>query len=271
MSDTTAADLFQAGQLDEAIQAATDAVKRNPTDSSTRGLLVQLLCFAGDLERADSQLNTIGVQKAEAMLGVALIRQLIRAEQARQQFYSEGRVPEFLAEPSPYLSLHLQASICIRDGNHAEAVDLLTQAEEQRPRVTGVCNGDAFDGMRDLDDFTSCFLETLTSNGKYYWVPIDRIERIEFHPPEKPVDLLWRRCRMIVRQGPDGEVFLPTLYAGTHSQTDNALRLGRATDWCNAEGEPVRGVGQRVLLFGDADRPIMELNEVEINEADVTD
>jgi type VI secretion system protein ImpE len=265
MSDTKAAELYQSGQLDEAIQAATEAVKRNPTDTSVRGLLVQLLCFAGELERADAQLNTIGVQQTEALLGVALIRQLIRAEQARQQFYSEGRLPEFLQDPPPHLKLHLEASIRVREGNLTEALSLVTQAEEQRPRVTGRCNGEAFEGLRDLDDLTSCFFETLTSNGKYYWVPFERIERVEFRKPEKPVDLLWRRCRMIVRQGPDGEVFLPSLYAGSASQSDNALRLGRATDWRDRDGEPVRGIGQRILLFGDTDRPILELSEVEIN------
>ena len=49
----------------------------------------------------------------------------------------------------------------------------------------------------------------LTSTGKYYWIPMERVEMIEFHDPARPRDLLWRRAHMVVRGGPDGEVFLP--------------------------------------------------------------
>ncbi|NOX52924.1 MAG: tetratricopeptide repeat protein [Planctomycetes bacterium] len=269
MSEPTAGELFESGQLDEAIQAALAVVKKAPTDTVARGLLAQLLCFAGDLERADTHLNAISTQKPEGILGVALVRQLIRAEQARQQFYAEGRLPEFLEEPPEHVRLHLQASICIRDGALAEAAELLAQAEEKRPKVSGVCDGEAFDDLRDLDDLTACFLETLTTTGKYYWIPFERVSVLEFHKPERPLDLLWRRCHMIVENGPDGEVFLPALYAGSHSQTDNALRLGRATEWYGEENQPVRGLGQRMLLFGDSDRPILELSRIEVNQPHV--
>jgi type VI secretion system protein ImpE len=71
---------------------------------------------------------------------------------------------------------------------------------------------------------------------------------------------------MVVRGGPDGEVFLPALYAGAHAEADDRLRLGRATDWRAAPGEPVRGVGQRTFLVGDEARAILELNELTIAE-----
>src|SRR5262249_5809527 len=156
-------------------------------------------------------------------------RQLLRAEQARQQFYTEGRLPEFLGEPTPVLKLHLQASIQIRDGQPQEANRLLQQAEEQRPRPAGGCNGQPFADVRDLDDLTAAFFEVYTSNGKYYWVPVEQVELVEFRKPARPRDLLWRRAHMIVRGGPDGEVFLPALYAGTSREADDKLRLGRAT------------------------------------------
>ena len=263
------AEHYEQGQLTEAIQAATEQVKGRPTDTSARGFLAQMLCFAGDLERADAQLETIGHQRTEAALGVALIRQLIRAEQARQQFYSDGRLPEFLEDPPPYLRLHLEAAISTREGNHAQAAELLAQAEQQRPKAGGVCDEQPFEDVRDIDDQTASFLETLTSNGKYYWIPFGRIESIEFHSPEKPLDLLWRRVSMIVRSGPDGEVFLPALYAGSHAEEDDQLRLGRATDWRDGEEAPVRGIGQRLLLVGDRDRPLLEINQLTINQSDV--
>lgn len=263
----TPQELYQAGNLDEAIAAAVEEVKQRPTNTAARGLLSQLLCFAGDLERADKQLETIGKQQVEAMVSVAMIRQLIRGETARRDFYTEGRVPELLDDPPPYLRKHLEASIQIREGNPAEAARTLAAAEEERPHVGGTCDGQAFDDVRDLDDLTAPFLEVLTSNGKYYWIPFDRIETMEFRKPERPLDLLWRGVHMIVRGGPDGEVFIPCLYHGSHAEQDDQLRLGRSTDWRGDEGLPIRGLGQRILLIGEEDRPILQLNEITFNES----
>jgi type VI secretion system protein ImpE len=70
---------------------------------------------------------------------------------------------------------------------------------------------------------------------------------------------------MVVRNGPDGEVFLPALYAGSHADADDQIRLGRATQWRGDAGAPIRGVGQRVFLIGNEDRPILELESLTIN------
>jgi type VI secretion system protein ImpE len=259
-----AGELFKAGRLAEAIAAATDEVKRHPTDSSKRGLLAELLCFAGQWERADLHLDALGQQDPQAMMGISMFRQLIRGEQARQQFFTEGRVPEFLDKPSPCLQLHLEASIRIREGNFGEAVTMLEQAEELRPKVHGVWNSERFDDLRDLDDLVAPVFEVVTSTGKYYWIPIERVELIECRAPARPRDLLWRQVHMVVTDGPDGEVFLPTLYAGAHAETDDLARLGRKTDWRGGEGSPVRGVGQRSFLVGQSDHTILEFKELTI-------
>ncbi len=258
---------YEAGQLTEAIAAANDAVKSHPTDVAKRTFLCELLCFAGELDRADTQFETIGRQRAEAALGVVMFRQLIRAEKSRQEFFADGRVPTFLGEPSPALKLALSASICIREGQLSAAQELLEEADEKRPRVSGTCDGETFDDLRDVDDLTAAFLEVLTSNGKYYWIPVERIDSISFPSPERPLDLLWRRATMDVRDGPNGEVFLPALYAGTHTEADDRVRLGRATDWRGEEGEPIRGIGQRIFLIGSRDRGILQLNEIKLDSS----
>lgn len=165
------------------------------------------------------------------------------------------------------LKLHLEASIRVREEAFGEAVELLAQAAAKCTPLQGLCDGQAFEGFRDLDDLTAAFFEVLTSNGKYYWIPLERVRLIEFRAPERPKDLLWRRVNMVVTDGPEGEVFIPVLYANTHKSGDNQLRLGRGTDWIDIEGQPVRGLGQRTFLIGDADRPIMQLKEIEFQEA----
>jgi type VI secretion system protein ImpE len=258
----THGELFQAGKLRDAIDAALAEVRKQPTNTDLRGQLCELLCFAGDLERADKQLDTIGQQDPKSQVGVSMLRQLVRAETARQQFFTEGRAPELLSDPSDAIKLHLQASICMREGAFDEAVSKLAEAEEKRVKVSGVCDGQKFDDFRDLDDLCACFLEVLTSNGKYYWIPIERVEQIEFHPPERPKDLLWRRVHMTVTDGPEGEVFIPTVYAATHQHGDEQLQLGRGTAWLEEEGQPVRGLGQRTFLIGDEDKPMMQIHEI---------
>ena len=258
----TPQELFKAGSLQEAITAATEEVKRHPADNSRRGFLCELLCFAGELQRADTLLDALGNQDPQAVLGVSLFRQVLRAEQARQDFYKEGRLPEFLDLPEPHLKLHLEASIQLREGKPQEAAALLDQAEELRPGVSGACDGAAFDDFRDIDDLTAGFFEVLTSTGKYYWIPVERVELIEFRAAERSRDLLWRRAHAVVRDGPDGEVFLPVLYGGSSAESDDRLRLGRMTDWRGGGGEPRRGIGQRMFVVGEEDRTIMELKEL---------
>jgi type VI secretion system protein ImpE len=258
-----ASEHYKAGRLQAAIDAAIEDVKKAPTNPAPRGLLAELLCYTGEWERADKQLDALGHQDPAVMVGVALVRQLIRAAQARDDFYASGRVPEFLDPPPPVVKMHLEASILLREGKNAEAAKLLDEAETQRPHVSGTCNGQPFADLRDTDDLTSCIFEVLTSTGKYYWIPMERVETIEFRAPARPRDLLWRPARMVVRDGPDGEVYLPTLYAGAHAEKDDQFRLGRATDW--REGPPVRGVGQRTFLVGDAGMAILEMQTLAIN------
>lgn len=259
----TAGELFKAGKLVAALNAALEAVKKRPTDTSARGFLAELLCFTGDFERADKQLDTILQQEPDLAVGLAMLRQVLRAEIARQQFYGEGRVPELVAEASPAVRLQLEASIAIREGRLGEAAEILDRAEEARVHPHGTCDGRPFDDFRDLDDPTAGVLEVLGGNGNYYWVPLDSVERIEFRAPERARDLIWRRALVTVHDGPDGEVYLPVLYPGTHKAEKEDLQLGRSTDWTGGDGVPVRGVGQRMFLVGEEAQAIMQLGCIE--------
>lgn len=259
-------DLYTAGQLSEAIDAMSAEVKSKPTDQARRGFLAELLCIAGDLERADKQLDVLSNQDPQAAAGLGLFRQLVRAEQARQQFYSEGRVPEFLIPPDDQLRVYLEASVLLRDNQPGQAAERLHEAEEKRAPLAGVCNGEPFEDMRDLDDLTACIFEILTNNGKYFWVPMHSVLSVEFQPPEHPRDVLWRQAHLSVKDGPDGEVFFPAIYAETGDTPSDQARLGRSTDWIGGDGAPVRGQGQRTFLIGSADRTIMELETLEITQ-----
>src|SRR5207245_7805029 len=130
------------------------------------------------------------------------------------------------------------------------------------PIVSGTCDGQPFDGLRDLDDLIAPFFEVLTGTGKYYWIPLQRVESVEFQAPARPRDLLWRSGHLILRDGPESEVFFPVLYAGSAAHHDDQVRLGRTTEWRGEAGIPIRGFGQRMFLVGDQDRTILELRSL---------
>jgi type VI secretion system protein ImpE len=259
-------ELYQEGKLDEAIEALGAAVKSRPTDVNARGFLAELLCFAGNHARVDVLLDQMqGLDNALAV-PLALFRQLLRADLARQQFYEEGRLPEFIGKPEDWVKLSLEASIALREGKADDAAKLLVSAEEQRPRIPGTRDGKPFDDIRDLDDLLGGIVEVYTTNGKFYWIPLDRVIEAEFRPSQRPRDLLWRHAHMIVKDGPEGDVYLPALYYGSAKSADQALRLGRGTDWVG-EG-PVRGVGQRCFLIGEEDVPILEITSLSCGTAE---
>ncbi len=260
---------FEAGRLGEAITAMNGEVKGHPADADRRGFLGELLCLAGNLDRADLQFDTIAQQEPRLAVGVSLIRQLIRGEQARRQFFVEGRLPELLGPPPEHLRLHIEASVLLREGAVAKALALLTKAEQIRPRLAGQSGEEAFDDFRDLDDLTAGFFEVLTSTGKYYVIPAERVISIEFRPIERPRDLLWRRAQMVVQDGPDGEVFLPATYPPPAAEfaavLDDAARLGRKTEWVGGDDQPVRGVGQRCFLLGEESFGILQLERLDFS------
>ena len=258
----TPAELFRSGALDEAVSAAIGDVKSKPTDIARRVFLSELMCFTGDIERADIQLATALTQQPDLMF-VLQFRQLIRAEKARQEFYTAGRIPEFLFEPTACVKQQLEASILIRENKHSEARALLDAAANDTPEFAGTSGGKEFRGLRDLDDLLIGVLEVLTSNGNYYWVSFDSIATVEFRKPERTRDLIWRSAHVTIPDGPDGEVYIPALYFGSHLEEDDNLRLGRSTDWRAAHDGPVRGLGQRILLVGEQEEPVLELSQIE--------
>jgi type VI secretion system protein ImpE len=260
-TDQTASTLFRAGKLDDAIGAAQAALRKAPTDLNARVLLGELLAFSGNLERADVVLDAASAIDPSTALVVAEFRQLIRADMARRQLFRDGRVPEFLSDPTDTQRLQLAALVALRAGDLAEAAKQAEAAEAVRPRTPGHHGDAAFDDWRDADDLLAGSFEVLTTTGKYFWIPTERVVTLEFHAPKRPRDLLWRRASMSVDQGPDGDVYLPVVYATDETMTD-AQRLGRETDWREAEGAPVRGIGQRLFMVGEEAVGIMDLGNI---------
>ncbi|MBM4010413.1 MAG: tetratricopeptide repeat protein [Planctomycetes bacterium] len=264
---TTAGELLTAGNLDEAIQAATAEVKAKPKELEARWLLAELLILAGQHDRADAQFDALIAVEPRAAVSAIPIRHLLRAEAARRQFFDEGRVPELLDGADQQVRDRLEAFVLLRAGKATEAGRLVERAEKARPALSGRCmlgkeSERGFADFRDLDDITAEVFEVLTQTGKYYWIEMRRVELIEFTPPERPLDLIWRPARMVVKDAFDAQVHLPAVY-GTLTGVDAASRLGRRTDWLGEEGEAIVGVGRRSFVIdGEEEVDMMTLGSI---------
>ena len=143
---------------------------------------------------------------------------------------------------------------------------MLDEAEATPAPSAGHLRRPPFEDFRDIDDLTASFFEVLTSTGKYYWIPMERVEMIEFHAPERPRDLLWRRAHMVVRGGPDGEVFLPALYAGSHADPDDAYPAGPDDRLARRRGAPGPRLRPTPVSRGRRSPRILELKEITVTD-----
>jgi type VI secretion system protein ImpE len=258
-----AGELFKAGKLSEAIDAQLKEVKAKPADHGQRLFLFELLAFAGDLDRAQRQIEAINYNQMELDAAVLAYRRLLDSERARRRLFSESLVPRFFGDQPEHVHLRLEAVNRLRENRPAEAAELLTKAASVTPEAKGQINGKPFSSLRDCDDLFSGVLEVMAQGG-YYWVPLEQIDAISINAPKTPRDLLWLNARLEMTESA-GNVHLPTLYAGSHEHADDQVKLGRMTDWKSSENAPTLGVGVKTYLADDDAVTILEWRQLEIN------
>ena len=252
--------LFKAAELRAAIDAQVSEVKANPADQTRRLFLFELLAFAGELERARAQITAIRHDEPELSLAVLAYRNLIDSEAAQRRCFADGIPPEILGEATGSIRLRIEAIALIRSGRPAEAAALLERAASAAPPRRGTLNGRPFASLRDADDLLGGVLEVM-AQGKYFWVGLEQVVALAMKPPRHPRDLLYIPARLDLASE-SGEVFLPALYAGSHLHPNDAIKLGRATDWTTSGGGPTLGVGSRMFLVDDDPVSLLEWREM---------
>ncbi len=223
--------LYRAGQLKPAIDALGDELKKQPLDTRRRTFLFELLCFAGNYDRASKQLDVLSDSSAESAAGAMLYRSALHAERTRQEMFAEDKLP--------LATLH--------------------------PSSSGQLNGADFEELTDADPRIGAHLEAFIA-GSYTWIPFAYIESIETEPPKRLRDLLWMPA--ILHTTSDfrlqdlGEVLLPVISPLSWKSSDDAIRLGRATAW---EDDPKYGevpFGQKLLLRGNEEEPFLQMRSL---------
>ncbi len=225
-------ELFQTGKLNEAIEALGAEVRDNPTDARRRTFLFELLCFKGDYDRAEKHLNILADASPDSRVGAVLYFSALHAERVRQNLFERKEYP-----------------VAPASGN---------------PRG-GTINGQPFQELEDADPRIGPRLE-LFAAGAYLWIPLEHVESIEMEAPKRLRDLLW--VPALVRTGPAfkekelGEVLLPVLAPFSWKHPADDVKLGRATEWVEADGVSVPS-GQRMFSVDGEDFPLLEIRKIE--------
>ncbi len=259
-----AGELFKVGNLAEAIEAQVKEVKANPGDHARRLFLFELLAFAGELDRAQRQVDALQYDEMELAAAVLSYRKLLDAERQRRQVFEQKGAPQFLAEPPAHVALRVQAATALQEGQVEQAGALLVRANEQLPVLRGTLNGVAFEGLRDGDDRFGTVLEVMAL-GQYYWVPLEQVNLLALNPPKFPRDLLWASARLELHEGAAGDVFLPALYPEAHRQSDPKLKLGRMNDWQDLGHGLVVGLGVKTFLVGEEAKCLLDWRKLEMD------
>jgi len=229
----TAAELFRAGRLDEAIASLGDDLRREPADAQRRTFLFELLCFAGEHDRAQKQLGVLAGGTKEAHWGSLLYHGALHADRLRQAMFRDRTYPPGPAPTPP----------------------------------SGTLNGRPFQSLVDADPRIGPRLEVYAA-GQYLWIPFAQLSSVRMTPPKRLRDLLWAPA--VLRASPEfqdfelGEVLLPVLAPLSWQHTDDGVRLGRLTEWVALEDGAEIPLGQKLLLVDGEEIPILELRELDI-------
>ena len=217
-------------------------MRDNPTDARRRTFLFELLCFAGEYERADKQLEVLAQAGPQSEMGVLLYRSALYAERQRHDVFERGELPG-------------------------------AQSEEDSPTRGGTANGKSFSYFSDADPRTGAQLEIFAA-GNYLLLPLEHVASIEIPPPKKLRDLIWTPAA--VRTTPAfkgtelGEVLLPVLAPFSWRHPDEAVRLGRVTIWETSAGNEYQvPFGQKMWLVDDEEIPFLELRALEFQPTSV--
>ena len=242
--------LLREGKLDEALASLTQQIRTKPADAKLRTFLFQLLAVQGQWERALTQLNVAGEMDAGTLAMVNTYREGIRCELLRAEIFAGKRSPLVFGQPDEWVAQLIQALSLTAAGKHAAAAELREQAFEAAPATSGdrsrprhdsrrrrtpevPADETPFEWLADADSRLGPILEAVFS-GKYYWVPLHNVRRLDIEPPADLRDVVWMPAHFVWANGGDTVALIPTRYAGSENSSDPLVRLARKTDWNEA-------------------------------------
>jgi len=265
-----AEDLLKQGDLQASLDALQDQVRSDPSDATHRVFLFQLLSVMGDWNRALTQLNVAGDLDSQTIPMVQAYREALRCEALRARVYAGDSQPLVFGKPQRWIALALQSLQVAANGNFADASGLREEAYEDAPETAGRINNEGFEWICDGDTRVGPFLEAIV-NGGYYWVPFDRLAKVEIDEPTDLRDFVWAPAMFTWANGGEAVGFIPSRYPGTLESTDPAFLLCRSTEWIEQAEDTYYGMGQRLLCTDVGEYSLLDVRTIELESASDSD
>jgi len=260
-----AEEYLQTGNLEQALATLTEEIRDNPAKVELRIFLFQLLSVLGQWERAITQLNVAAEMDSDAMLMAQIYRSALNCEVLRADVFNGQRSPLIFGEPLEWLVWLTQVAGLLAAGNPGAAADLRDRAFEAAPTVSGQINGDAFTWIADADSRLGPTLEAVI-NGKYYWIPFERIREVRINEPANLRDVVWASATFTWANEGQAVGLIPSRYPGSETEPDSGFQMARKTDWRDAGENFFIGFGQRMLATDQGEYPLLELRELIIQQ-----
>ncbi|MDB5960726.1 MAG: Type secretion system protein ImpE [Massilia sp.] len=256
--------LIQEGKLTAALAALQDQVRNDAANPKYRIFLFQLLCVLGQWNRALTQLNVAGELDAATLPMVQTYREAIQCEALRGDIFKAVHAPLIFGEPPAWMALLLEAIKLDAAGDPVRADAARTQAFDAAPSCGGSIDGQRFEWLADADQRIGPVLEVII-NGRYFWVPMERVGSIEFDAPTDLRDTVWTPASFTWTNGAQTVGLIPTRYVDTLASTDEALLLGRRTEWIDQGAHGSHGLGQRMLVTDAGEYSLMDVRVIEFD------
>lgn len=255
------------GRVQDALAELQAQVRKEPANAKYRIFLFQLLAVLGQWERALNQLNVLGEMDASSLPMVQTYREAIRCERFRADVFAGRRSPLVFGDPAPWVALVLEALRLTAEGYPAEAQTVRDQAFEAAPATAGTLDGQPFAWLADADPRLGPMLEAIV-NGRYYWIPFQRIRIIALEQPADLRDYVWMPARFTWANGGETVGLVPARYPGSEASADPLIQLGRKTEWRDGGAETWLGLGQRLLATDQGEYPLLDIRRIELNAED---
>lgn len=272
----TPEELIKLGRLQECLAELQNRVRKEPANARLRVFLFQVLAVMGEWDRAGDQLGVAAELDQENLLMAQMCQQAILCEKLRADIFSGKRSPLILGEPEPWMGMVVRAALMTAEGKHAAAEELRSQAFEMAPTVSGVIDlgtthkdvkTESFEWIADADPMMGPMLEAMV-DGKYFWVPWQRIKLLRLEAPTDLRDLVWAPGQVIWTTGAQQVVLIPARYPGSESGSwDDGVRLGRKTMFVDRGGWE-GPVGQRLLATDGGEYALMDVRSVRLGADD---
>ena len=263
----TPEEFLREGRLPEAMTALQDKIRNDPSNAKLRIFLFQLLAIRGQWDRALTQLNLSAELDAAALAMAQMYREALQCEVLRAEVFAGRRTPLLLGEPQEWMGVLLESLRLSASGEQAAAQTLRDQAFEAAPATSGKIDDQPFAWLADADPRLGPVIEAIV-NGRYYWVPVQQIRRIDIEEPADLRDLVWAPVHFTWANGGEMVGLIPTRYPGSETSDDGQVCLARKTLWAEAAGEACTGLGQRTLVTDTGDFPLLQIRVIELDTED---